>query len=106
MDGGKRPVSSYGRVGEEAARIRAESLKTRILALDAFCATAESELQFNRPDKARISVERIRHTLLEIEGHLEDPHHVSSATAGQLRDLLDRIRPRIEKLEKSVKDAT
>jgi hypothetical protein len=105
MAGSEHKFNEVVRVLEQAARVRADALRTRILALDAFCATAESQLQLNTPGKARISVERIRHTLSEIEGHLQDPHHISPPAATKLWELLEGARPRIRKLERSVGDA-
>lgn len=100
----QQPAYEYNRLLRVAARLRSEALRTRIMALNTFCATAESELQYNRLDKARISAGRIRHALSEIEVHLQDTHHVSSAAASELQALLERIRPRIEKLERAVEN--
>jgi hypothetical protein len=101
----REPAGEHALLLEHAEKLRSDALRTRIMALDAFCVTAETQLQLNAPDKARISMEKIRRALSEIEGHIEDPHHATPAAARELRSHLERVRPRIESLERTIRDA-
>jgi len=84
---------------QQAASLRVSSLRTRIMALDAFCAVAQSELELNRLNKANRSMKRIRHAVEKIEHHLQEPQDVPADAAGELHALLAKTNPQIEKLE-------
>jgi hypothetical protein len=95
------PARVYDRILRNATKVRADVLRTRIMVLDAFCATAETQVRLNFLDHARISVEKIRHAHSEIEHHLQDSHHVSGIEVSELRAILKRVKSRIESLETS-----
>lgn len=92
------PADSQALV-QQAVSLRVNSLRTRIMALDAFCAVAQSELELNRLNKANRSMERIRHAVEEIEHRLREPQEVPANAAGELHALLEKTNPQIEKLE-------
>lgn len=95
----QRPVDTHALL-RQAVSLRVSSLRTRIMALDAFCAVAQSELEMNRLEKAGRSMQRIRHAVEEIELHLQEPQHVPESAVAELQALLQRAKPRIETLER------
>jgi hypothetical protein len=99
-----RQANSYTQLLLDAARLRVGSMRSRILALDTFCAVAEVELELNRVAKAQISLQRIRRAVGEIEHHLQDAQHVPPEATGELQALFDKAKGRIEKLEKSINE--
>jgi hypothetical protein len=95
---GLGPITEHIRIQKEAAKLRADSLRNRIMALDTFCGIARSQVQLGLMEHAKASIGKVRHALREIEYHLDEPHHIPSDAAGELKTLLASIKPKIERL--------
>ena len=95
------PIAEFQRVRIEAQQIRADSIRSRIMAARTFCAIAESEAR-RIPERARQTLAKIRRSIDEIEGHILEPNHISPTSAGELRDLLSELRARADSVERSL----
>lgn len=96
-------VANLMNIFQESAKLRADSLRTRITMLDVFCAIAETQLKVRALAHARISIERIRRSRSEIGRHLQEPHYVPPAAAAELWRLFEEVERKIEQLEMSLK---
>jgi hypothetical protein len=93
-------LREHRRLCERSRAIRADAIRTRILTVHAFCSVAESQIQRQSSQEARSSLEKIHHAVAEIDFHLREPGHVSSAAAHALREELTRLEIRIRHVEK------
>jgi hypothetical protein len=99
------PITEHIRIQKEAARLRAVSLRNRILALGTFCGIARSQVQLGMLTEAQISLKNIRRGRAEIESSLRNPHYVSGVATDELWELLKRVDPGIQELERSIRNS-
>jgi len=78
----------------EAQEMRVSAIRTRIAAAITFCDVAESQARWYPPAHARASLERIWHSIGELQQHIDDPRHVAPNIATNLRQNLESVRTR------------
>jgi hypothetical protein len=98
-------IPEYRRLCQESAKIRADSIRIRILSGHTFCAVAESRLRYASWSGAQDMLAVIRERVSEIDFHLREPGHVLPADADRLRRLLIQLEERIQGIEKSMESS-
>jgi hypothetical protein len=95
-------IREHKRLSQESARFRADSIRTRILAVHAFCSVAESKLRWASPADAEDILATIRARVSEIDYHLREPEHIPAASVAALRILQAELEARIRRIEKAM----
>ena len=103
MTGWQDLIGEHRRLCQESAKIRADAIRIRILAVHAFCSVAESNFRWGSPIGAQTALAIVRERVSEIEFHLREPGHISMASADELSTRLTQLKARIEQIEKSMK---
>lgn len=80
------------RLWAQAQQTRVAAIRTRISAAETFCTVAESAVHLHSLDQARHVMGKVDSAILEIERHIDEPHHVPATSIAQLRHLLDGLK--------------
>ena len=95
-------VEEQRKLRVKGAIIRAESVRTQIKAVDTFCCLAESELNQLAHGEAGIILSKIHKAMARIEHHLDEPGHVAPDAVGELRNMFNAVRTRVQRIEAAV----
>jgi hypothetical protein len=83
----------------QSQSVRADAMRTRIMAAHTFCGVAERQAQWESVDAARRTLSTAWHTVEEIERHIQEPHHIDEKAAVTLKELLMRLEERASRLQ-------
>ena len=90
--------AEFERLCQQSQRVRADAIRSRIMVAHAFCAIAETELRRN-PDRAEDALSKARRSVDELQRHISEPNHVSSAAAQELAEELSELKLRVTLIE-------
>jgi len=96
------PPPQFERFHETARRLRADSVRTRILSVHACLRLVEAQIKAHLINEARSSMEKLRHTTQEIDRHLREPGYVPSTALHELREMHNALQARMQETEKSI----
>jgi transcription initiation factor TFIIIB Brf1 subunit/transcription initiation factor TFIIB len=83
----------------QSQTVRAEAMRTRIMAAHTFCGVAERQARWESVDAARRTLSTAWHTVEEIERHIREPNHIDEKAAATLRELLVQLEERARRIE-------
>ncbi|HEY1212095.1 MAG TPA: hypothetical protein VGE93_00550 [Bryobacteraceae bacterium] len=83
----------------EAKKVRADALRTRIMATTTFCEVAERQAKWESVEAARQTLEKAWERIEESDRHIQEPNHVTPESATMLRSLLRKLEKRAAQIE-------
>lgn len=96
------PIREHLRLREEAARIRSDAVRTRILAVHTWCDVAKSYMQYHSVEGARITLDKVHKAIAEIDYHLRSPEHVLPSALDELWNMLQKVEVRVREIEQNL----
>jgi hypothetical protein len=83
----------------ESQKVRADAIRTRILATATFCGIAERQARWESAEAARQTLAKAWHRIEELDRHIREPNHVTQESAAVLQGLLWNLEERASQIE-------
>jgi hypothetical protein len=101
----RNPPPDFEGLRAESERLRGESVRVRILSVNACLAVVEYQIEAGLIFAARASMDKIRGRIGEIDLHLQARGYVASTALDELRAMVRALQARTQKIQKSLAGA-
>ncbi len=95
-------IQDARRLARLAGQQRAESIRQQVAAAEVIILLANTELEQGRVQQATSIGEKMRKLAEKVRGHLNEPRHVPSTDAAELRARLEHMESGIRALVKGI----
>lgn len=99
------PENESKRLRDESAALRVKAIHCRMEVAATFCSMAETGISLDC-GRARKVLTKVKHTIDEVQGHLDEEGHVPAEAIDELRRELADLKTRHDKIDRVLSQAS